>query len=463
MIKRLKNWIKELSMMQQLLGVIFLFVTLFLATFFLYINGNINNFVSSQMTQVLTRAQSNAIYNYSNAGPQMETFFINNDVNTVNAIFTANGQVYSSPDYQERVNNWGIGDEIRLHVASQQQESKVYQSSNSSKILYRIFRQADGTVFVTVLSNDYQAQFKQQLLSSVINTLMIVVCVLFIILLVWVSYIISPLNQIRHFIQKIRNDEEATLLIDRKDEIGQVANALVEMNKEIKRQEQIKEELIQNISHDLKTPIATIKSYSESIKDGIYPYETLENSVDVIIEHANRLEKKVQSLLLLNRVGYLVTNRDVGTVDMYQIVEKVLLSIKAFNPKIIIETKLERVEFYGNEEPWRVVIENILDNAFRYAKTKIIITLSEDQISIENDGPQISRERAEKLFKPYEKGSDGQFGLGLSIVHRVVTAYGFEVYTENVEDGVIFRIEKIVEGKDKKKKRESRKKNVSTN
>ena len=62
-----------------------------------------------------------------------------------------------------------------------------------------------------------------------------------------------------------------------------------------------------NVSHDLKTPIATIKSYGESIKDGVYPYDTLEKSVDVIIRNAERLEKKVYSLLYLNRVEYLVS------------------------------------------------------------------------------------------------------------------------------------------------------------
>jgi len=458
MIKNLKSWIKELTMMQQLLGVIFLFITLFLASFFLYINGNVNSFVTQQMTQVLTRAQNNTINNYYNSGRQNDPEYIYNDLNTVNAIYTVDNRQYFSIDYIERVRRLEIEEEIRFHVAAQQTESTVYQSANRHKVLYRITKSAgDGTVFVTVLSNDYQGQFKQQLLSSVINALVLVVSILFVILLMWVSYIIAPLNQIRNFINKIKNDEAVSLSIDRKDEIGQVANALVEMNAEIKRQELIKEELIQNISHDLKTPIATIKSYSESIKDGIYPYETLENSVDVIIEHADRLEKKVQSLLLLNRVGYLVADRDVGTVDMYQVVEKVLLSIKAINPEILIVTNLEHAEFYGNEEPWRVVIENLLDNAFRYAKSVITISLREGYISIENDGPQISRERVEKLFKPYEKGSDGQFGLGLSIVYRVVTAYGFEVYAENLESGVIFRIEKLLE--DKKKLKQNKKSN----
>ena len=64
------------------------------------------------------------------------------------------------------------------------------------------------------------------------------------------------------------------------------------MEYKLLKQEKTKEDMIHNISHDLKTPIATIKSYGESIKDGIYPYDTLEKSVDVIIENAERLEKK---------------------------------------------------------------------------------------------------------------------------------------------------------------------------
>ena len=98
---------------------------------------------------------------------------------------------------------------------------------------------------------------------------------------------------------------------------------------EIKSQN-MKTELISNVSHDLKTPIATIKSYAESIKDGVYPYDTLEKSVDVIIDNADRLEKKVYSLLLLNRLDYV---KSIGKdsdeqCDMKDVVEDVLTSLK---------------------------------------------------------------------------------------------------------------------------------------
>jgi two-component system sensor histidine kinase CssS len=271
--------------------------------------------------------------------------------------------------------------------------------------------------------------------------MVIVVSVLFFLLMIWVAYLIHPLNQIRSYIEKIRNGEFAELKVDRKDEIGEVASALVAMQVEIKRSEQLKEEMIQNISHDLKTPIATIKSYGESIKDGVYPYETLEKSVDVIIEHANRLEKKVQSLLLLNRLGYLASEGvEVGEIDMMDVVSKAILSLKVIRPEIKIDTNLSHVKYTGSMEPWRVVVENLLDNAIRYAKSRIIIMLNEHELSVYNDGPPMTDDRISKLFKAYEKGNDGQFGLGLAIVHKVVTAYGFVPSAFNVEKGVIFKI-----------------------
>ena len=164
--------------------------------------------------------------------------------------------------------------------------------------------------------------------------------------------------------------------------IGEVATALVDMTSELQKQQREKEEMVQNISHDLKTPIATIKSYGEAIKDGIYPYDTLEKSVDVIIEHADRLEKKVQSLILLNKVGYLQDEESKGArVDMNKVIDQVLLSLKMVRPEISLEKKAEKnVFFQGTEDSWRIVIENLMDNGLRYAQTHILVTLKQNEL-----------------------------------------------------------------------------------
>ena len=255
---------------------------------------------------------------------------------------------------------------------------------------------------------------------------------------------IHPLNQIRNYIEKIKLGEDAELKVNRNDEIGELADALVSMRQELKRQEKTKEEMIHNISHDLKTPIATIKSYGESIKDGIYPYDTLEKSVDVIIDNANRLERKVHSLLYLNRVEYLVSqNTGEKRTNMKEVIEEVLLAMKAVKPDIEIKADLKEVYFNGSKEPWRITVENLLENSLRYAQTQVKIKLNEDELSISNDGPCMSESRIASLFKPFEKGQGGQFGIGLSIVYKVTTANGYNVSGENMTKGVIFRINKF--------------------
>lgn len=439
-MRKINNWLKELTLTQQLMSLILVFVAIFGTFLFVYLNGNINSFVRSQMFNMLQRTQTSIVYNYMR-NPGNDLLFFANDANIAHAVYE-NGRVRYSSAFD--IKDQTLLMLMRNNAQNQTETTRnyVYKNDNESETLYSITIVNEDVRLISFVVSSYQNEFKKTLISSVINIIVLVVSILVFLLMLWVIYLIHSLNQIRHYINKLRRNEEVDIKVDRKDEIGELATALVAMSNELKKQEQIKEELVQNISHDLKTPIATIKSYGESIKDGIYPYETLEKSVDVIIEHAGRLEKKVQSLLLLNRVGYLVTTRDTGETDLYDVIEKTLLSLKVIRPELKIIRETQHAYFFGNEEPWRVVFENLMDNALRYAHTTITIRLNENELSVENDGPQLTNERIDKLFKPFEKGTDGQFGLGLSIVHRIITAYECEVYAYNSYEGVVFKITK---------------------
>ena len=140
---------------------------------------------------------------------------------------------------------------------------------------------------------------------------------------------------------------------------------------------------------------------------------------------------------------------------MAPLIQKAILAAEVIRNDIEIITDLdENVAFHGDEEPWRVVIENLIDNALRYAKNKIVITLKDNLLEVYNDGENIEQERLDKLFKPYEKGNKGKFGLGLSIVKKVTETYGYSVTGENMNDGVIFR-SILPARKGKKKKKEA--------
>ena len=314
----------------------------------------------------------------------------------------------------------------------------------SGNYYYRMHRIDEATVVVSIIEQNYGNEVETEMVRKISNSTAYVFSIIFILLLLWVATIIMPIQQIINYIKKVNNnDKDAKLNIDRDDEIGQLANALVTMRNEIKLQEETKEEMIHNISHDLKTPIATIKSYAQSIRDGIYPYDTLDKSVDVIIANSERLEKKVYSLLFLNRVDYVMEQEANSnqTTDMTELVGSVLVQLKMIRPEIHITTDIIDTVFRGDPESWYVVLSNLLDNALRYAVSNVHITVKDHQLSISNDGEKIDSESLKKIFKPFEKGNKGKFGLGLSICAKITNAYGYSIRAENTDESVIFIIE----------------------
>ena len=457
-MNRFKGWLTNLSLSQQLFVLIFFFISFFASFFFVFLTGKVDEFVSDQMYIVIDRNQDIISNMYlENLDPKIIMRFQGDDSSSMyNIFYTEQGNFSTASDKINEIPNLSshISNNLRRQVLNKTQIEHYSFDENENKVYYAINILNDDFAFATVIPHEYRMNYRDYLLSSVVNVTVLVVGLFFIVLMIWMASLIHPLNQIRNYIEKIRLGEESELKINRNDEIGELAEAIVNMRKEILRQEKVKEEMIHNISHDLKTPIATIKSYGESIKDGIYPYDTLEKSVDVIINNAERLEKKVYSLLYLNRVDYLVSqNTGESQTNMKEVVEDVLQDLKLIRSDVTIKYELHDAYFNGSYEPWRITVENIVDNALRYAQDRVKITVKDNEISIFNNGSQIPEDRLESLFKPFEKGQGGQFGIGLSIVSKVTHANGYIVSGENRPDGVIFRIYKKANKQIKKKQK----------
>lgn len=462
-MKRLYLWLRELTLTQQLLTIAFLLVTVFAVFLLTVLTPQVNAFAETEMFRMLHNSQKSLKY-YLALDSNKEIEFEDDENEIAHIIYKVDSDSYQIIGGNEFTNEeMDIISSKLNHTVTKTEDYSVYINENSrdrQKILFSITPVNDDIYLVSKLPASYEDTFKASLVNNIIDVNIFVVMSLFIALMLWVASLIHPLNQITVYINKIKNDDPALLTVYRRDEIGEVADALREMEFELSKQNREKQEMIQNISHDLKTPIATIKSYGESIKDGIYPYGTLEKSIDVIIEHADRLEKKVRSLIALNKMGYLLDDCAKGdTLNMNEVVDKVLLSLKVIRPEITFKRNMdEAVYFHGDEDPWRIVVENLVDNALRYATSTITISLHKGELCVINDGKQIAEDRIDKLFKPYEKGTDGQFGLGLSIVHKVVTTYGYHIEPENLADGVCFRIWKDLSKNEKREIEKEKKK-----
>ena len=453
-------YFQKMSLTRQILTIILTVLIFFIMFFFVFVSDNIDRTITKQMYELILNRQTPIVAvidsKQTNSLNDVYAFLASDSVQT-NCLIQ-NGRIDSIANQNTQQKNVNrkvydyLLDQSQLMDAKSEGALQGTVTVASTKYYYRMIYCHDGIILASFMDDTYATQFRDSLINSTVYVIVIAFMIVFLIILMWVFSIIHPLNLIRDYIEQIKDGKEVELRLNRDDEIGEMANAIVKMNDELKKQDKAKEDMIHNISHDLKTPIATIKSYAESIKDGIYPYGTLESSVDVILDNAQRLENKVHSLLYMNRVEYLVASDAEGVVtNMKDVVEQVVLNSAVIRPEIQVITDVEEVFFDGLIEAWRVAIENIMENAFRYVKSYIKIEVREDWLCISNDGPKMPEDRIESLFRPYEKGEGGRFGLGLSIVFKVCKANHYIVKGENSDDGVRFIIYRKVKKQRKKK------------
>jgi two-component system sensor histidine kinase CssS len=163
----------------------------------------------------------------------------------------------------------------------------------------------------------------------------------------------------------------------------------------------------------------------------------------IIIKQTEKLQSKVRMLLELNKINNIEMNHTLEEVSIKDIIINVTQNNKHRFGKVEVITDLDHSKFIGVKEYFYTSVENMIDNAIRYAKTKIIITLKNGTLTFYNDGPAIEDKYIKDGFKPYEKGSKGQFGIGMSIVQKTFNRFGFSLSVENVDNGVKFTIKKL--------------------
>ena len=252
----------------------------------------------------------------------------------------------------------------------------------------------------------------------------------------------------RHFLNtKIRNIDNDNFNLNYKskvnDELKLLSDSISEVKLALKEQNEYKNQMYQSISHDLKTPIAVIKSYIEGVEDEIIPTE---EGLRVIGEEILKLDKKVKSLLYLNKLNYLEETKTYTTeqIDIEPILNESIKNLKLQNKNIKFELEvIGDNKFFGTIDIWTSIIDNILTNFIRYAETVITIKVKNNKITMYNDGENIDLNLLKDIFSPYKKGLRGEFGLGLSIVKKSVQLLGYDITIRNEKKGVSFIIKPL--------------------
>lgn len=259
------------------------------------------------------------------------------------------------------------------------------------------------------------------------------------------NYISKPLKELEKYTVKIAHkDWEKPIEVKYEDEIGKLASSMNLMRNELKHADDEERMFLQSISHDLKTPVMVIMSHAAAIIDGVY-IDTVEKNAEIIKEEAQRLDKKIKQILYLNTLYYSLQNGEQSImVNLKKIILDIVDRFEMIKSDIEWDLDLADISMTGNEEKIRVSIENILDNALRYAESKIYISLKvEDNfnvLEIYNDGPNIPEEHINHVFDHFYKDKTGNFGLGLAISKETIDFYKGEIKVVNRKKGVCFII-----------------------
>lgn len=210
----------------------------------------------------------------------------------------------------------------------------------------------------------------------------------------------------------------------------------------------MRKEFVANVSHELKTPITTIKSYTETLLDSDLDRESEKKFLKVIDRENSRMSRIVTDLLSLSNIDYNKDNLHLVKFDTYEFIDEAIesqsLLITQKNHKIEFDIALDIKDIYADRNGADQILTNIISNACKYTPEngKISITAKnlDDfvEIRVTDNGIGIPKEdlpRITERFYRVEKGRSremGGTGLGLSIANEMIKSLGGSLKVESV-------------------------------
>gem|GEM_PF-7079343 len=215
-----------------------------------------------------------------------------------------------------------------------------------------------------------------------------------------------------------------------------------------KRLEWAKDQFLGTVSHELRTPVATLKAAIDNLRDGcVGPLsEQQQKGVEIAARAADRLSKIVVKVLELSQLESGKAHLMRGQINCVSLLEDIVRGLKDNKEKVIalnIDPRKIFPSILADEEMVRQVVSNLIENALRYAKGKVGVTLYAEngsvQVTVEDDGPGISSENFERLFHRFEQvnrpiGGGGYkgTGLGLAICKEIIELHGGKIWVDSV-------------------------------
>ncbi|KAF5074463.1 Adaptive-response sensory-kinase SasA [anaerobic digester metagenome] len=267
--------------------------------------------------------------------------------------------------------------------------------------------------------------------------------------------LIRPLYELNSVADKMsKGDFTQRALVSSEDEIGNLANSFNLMAESIENTDQNRRDFISNISHELRSPITSIRGFVAGILDGIIPKDKENYYLNVVYEEINRLTRLINDLLDLSAMESGRFSMNVTEVDLNEVIRASIVKFetKINDKKLRVDISLDSEHQYVAADRDRLiqVVTNLLDNAVKHSPAEGHVEVSTKvkgkkvTVAIYNDGMPISDADLKNIWSRFYKADRSRTqkestGLGLPIVRNILSQLGENVWVENRETGVVFQ------------------------
>ncbi|EGT4721549.1 sensor histidine kinase [Clostridioides difficile] len=319
-----------------------------------------------------------------------------------------------------------------------------------------------NTGIITIVQNNVN-QFSDydKTLLNIINILQLVLPLIFFIGLLLLADIIfykvklkTPIEILNKGAMEISNNNlDFCLEYNNNDELGNLCNAFEKMRSELNKNNikmwtmiNDRKQLNAAFSHDLRNPLTVLKGYSnyltKYIPTGKLSDEKILSTTQLMSEHINRIEYYVENMSNAQRLEDLVVSKSMSNINRFieNLDENISIIAKQEGKSFTLKNQINNINLFFDENIILRVVENIISNAFRYARNNISILIYLEQelltFVIEDDGIGFSKESLKLALRPFYRDktlndSNAHFGMGLYISKILCEKHGGSIFIEN--------------------------------
>ncbi len=345
-----------------------------------------------------------------------------------------------SEKISHEVEIYSIEELAKSELAAKIAQGKIVSIYDTDGKKFSYKRIGETQIIARVSSNTHhEARGRLYLVLLVVFYLVIAV-----VIYIWVWPLSRDLRKLQFQTQRVGQDGVPTVVeLGHRSAVHSLAEAFNKMVERIQDLLASHKEMTYAVSHELRTPLARMKFALEMAQDSKSP-EIIEKQVASVREDVAEMDRLINELLAY--AGFELQNHslEVQSGELPVLVENLLNSNAEACAR---ENKQVAFEIMNKMQSGKVVcawhlmeccLQNLIQNAFKYAVGKVVVTLEDlpgmHQFIIEDDGAGIEKEDAERVFNPFvrlrktaDEGKSG-FGLGLSIVKRIIKWHGGRVY-----------------------------------